>query len=166
MFVTNTIASASMPFGKLECFGASLTRVNVFTLSEFAFRFDLPYQGHTSWYLFRIVLAKDVDFNSLNEEEVAEAVIEAFDALLCHPEMVRRFGRLTYFKQGSTRSYIRKHTTNLLFTTIKRATESTITSRLAIRDSQAACSHRATLSVTTPPSQVAAPSAHMKETIT
>lgn len=125
-----------MPFGVLVCLGDSPGSIKKATIKEFSYRLSLPYKPEPRWYKFRITFDDNVDMGLYTKEQIATHFIEAFDALIAHPDVTRRFGRLTYTTRQTTRSYIQRQTTSLLLDFLKCASESTTHSqRLTISES-------------------------------
>lgn len=114
MFINRVVASVALPFGEIQMVGSSKTRSKKFTLASFSLNLAVPYRASDTWYEFSVKFHPEVDLEMLVKEEVVEQLVEAFELLITHPEVVKRFGKLTYTK-STTRHYVRtKLNENLL----------------------------------------------------
>jgi hypothetical protein len=114
MFFNTAIASVETPLGVLELCSESTVKITKSAVDNFSFKLAAPYQVEGKFYRFKLNLPKDIDLEAFDQNDVMSDMISSFDKLIKMPEVVRRFGKITYHG-STTRRYVKAQLTQIVF---------------------------------------------------
>jgi len=113
MFFSTSVASIETPVGVLELRGDSSTKLTKIAVDNFGFMLAAPYRD-SKFYRFGLKLSPEINPTQLDPDTTLSDLIDSFEQLLQLPDVVRRYGKLTYCGT-TTRRYVKSKLSLMLF---------------------------------------------------